>query len=77
MHFREAVRVELVLSPGIVMDKVEFSQIDERDRVSNADFAALFAELDRQPPSVLIAHGLERLSRKMVEIRRRDEAKWR
>lgn len=55
------------------MDKMEFQQIDELDRVGEAEFAALFDQLDRAPPAALIERGLEQLCRAMAETRRREE----
>nr|WP_295658631.1 hypothetical protein [Polymorphobacter sp.] len=53
------------------MDKMVYGEIDAKQRLSDADVAALLEQLDRSAPASMDA-GMQLLCHKLEELRRRS-----
>ncbi len=56
------------------MDKMVYREIEDGERINEADFAALLALLD-DTDAASIDDGFQQLCRNLDELRRRDERK--
>ncbi len=56
------------------MDKMVYREIEDGERISEAEFAALLALLD-DTNTASIDDGFQQLCRNLDELRRRDERK--
>ncbi len=56
------------------MDRMVYREIENGERISEAEFAALLAQLD-DTHAASIDDGFQQLCRNLDELRRRDERK--